>query len=113
MLPGSSQYWPGHERITFDELILGCLGVFVLLVSIKTAISPICAGRLIGVFVACAMKIAAIVRYTAEPARLNEYPVGTTSPTTVRRSPRFSSLAIKRGIAISADVVPMIRKISS
>ena len=47
------------------------------------------------------------------PSRLNEYPAGTTRPTTGFEQPRVSILAISPGNAVSEDEVPITRKISS
>ena len=46
----------------------------------------------------------------AVPSRLNEYPVGTTTPTVERETPRCSILAISRGSADSEDDVDTIRR---
>jgi len=40
------------------------------------------------------------------PSRLNEYPVGTTSPTTDLEQPSRSSFSISEGSALSDDEVP-------
>ena len=47
------------------------------------------------------------------PSRLNEYPVGITSPTTEVSQPRFSILAIMRGSTDSEDEVPSTMRSSS
>src|SRR5712692_2966769 len=47
------------------------------------------------------------------PSRLNEYPVGTTRPTTGFAQPRYSSFAISRGRADSDEEVPSTMRISS
>src|SRR4029450_9514219 len=47
------------------------------------------------------------------PSRLNEYPVGMTSPTTDSLHPRFSSLLIMRGNTDSEEDVPSTIKSSS
>ena len=52
----------------------------------------------------------AIVKYIAVPSRLNEYPVGTTIPTTGRDTPRCSSFAINRGSAVSEEDVATISR---
>ena len=40
------------------------------------------------------------------PSRLNEYPVGTTSPVAAGELPAFCSLVMIRGITDSVEAVP-------
>ena len=47
------------------------------------------------------------------PSRLNEYPDGTTRPTTERWHPSFSSLSISRGSTDSDEDVPSTMNSSS
>ncbi|CNU72047.1 Uncharacterised protein [Salmonella enterica subsp. enterica serovar Bovismorbificans] len=47
------------------------------------------------------------------PSRLNEYPVGITSPTTDLRHPSFSILSSIRGNADSEEEVPSTMSNSS
>src|SRR2546421_4145609 len=52
------------------------------------------------------MKTTQIGTTTATPSRLNEYPVGTTSPTTLRLQPKPSSRPMSCGRTLSDEDVP-------
>ena len=54
---------------------------------------------------ACATKIEAIARYSADPARLKLYPVGMTKATILRGTPKASIASIARGSAASDVLV--------
>ena len=54
---------------------------------------------------ACAVKIAAIDRYSADPAMLNVYPVGITKATILRGTPYASIASMERGNAASLVLV--------
>ena len=71
-----------------------------------------CSDQVSGMPRALLMNSDAIVRYIAVPSRLNEYPVGTTIPTTGRETPRCSIFAMSRGSAVSDDEVATISRYS-
>src|ERR1700733_4886995 len=66
-----------------------------------------------GVSVACARNTTTVARYRQVPSRLNEYPVGTTRPTTVSSQPSARILRITCGSTVSVEVVAATITISS
>src|SRR6476469_9620932 len=62
---------------------------------------------------AWAINIAQITWHMHVPSRLNEYPIGTTNPTTCSEQPAYSSFLISEGSAVSEDVVARTTNISS
>ena len=54
---------------------------------------------------ACAANTLATARYSVEPARLNEYPVGSTNAMMRLGSPNSSRRSIASGSAASPDAV--------
>ena len=81
-------------------------------VTINTPIIVSCWPMLRLILKTCERKITAMERYMDVPSRLNEYPVGITSPTTGLEQPNFSIFNIILGSTDSDEDVPRTITIS-